>query len=644
MPNENEIIAIFKADIEQYKAKVEEMSKVNATASTTTDAVTKSTDTFSKKSKGAASSIGTLSKGLSGVVGLLGITGRLFGVNTDKIEALIFASKGFVKVGQDIIKAQKLATAATIANTAATAASTTATTAQTVAERILNAVRTASLAGIGLVVAGVTALVAIVYSYVTSLKEEEKAMKRKQDVDKEQIKINNQLAESFNKRAKQQDETALAEGVRTGLITERQAKEIALNEKFFKQRAEDDKLIAQQRLDAAKNTNDAFGRLTIADQTRIEANRVKLLKAAEDNFQTELTALREEFAKEDAEKQKKANEKAEAENKASLDRQFNAFVKYHDQKDAELQKRINKELEEQKKFEENKQKLIEDEFVEEQNSAAKNREIGKAATKKRLEEEKELNNQRIEDAQQVASAIFSAFEQASDKRQELLDKEITQQEKNIDVQRDLAARGLENTLAFEQKRAADLQRQQQKEAQQAKRVKLLETFLNSLAEFSKTDPKTALQKALLQVALAQAATAVFAEEGGIIGEIGERSNLRRKHKGGGDVLLHAQTGEGILSRREMDNLGRRNFHLLKDAARFPVREDVFAMPQLAIAGGMQPSNADVVKELRLLRSEFKNQPREKLDINKYGEYIHTVTQDGITTATKGKLKKNRFKA
>lgn len=643
MPEENEIIAKFTADIEQYQKDVNAAAATTGTLDKSVNQVNASTQKFEKQSKGAGSAVSTLSKGLGGVAGLLGITGRLFGVNTDKIEALVFASREFVKVGQDIAKAQKLATAATVTSTAAKVTEEGVTIQLTVAERILNAVRAAGALGIGLVVAGVTALGVAIYSYIQGLNEEEKALKRKADIDKEQVKINSQLTESYNARAKVADETALAEGVRTGLITERQAEEIKLNEKFFKQREADDKIIAEQRINAAKANNDAFGRLTQADQKRIEENRLKLLKAAEADYDTELKALREKFAQEDADNKKKESEKSLAEREASLQREFNAFVKYWDEvdrKNREAQKAIIKENEQ---FERNKQKLIEDEFVEEQDSAAKNRALAIEARKKREAEEEEERKANIDKAKEYADIIFKAQQEAFDKRQALLKEEQTAQEKNIDVQRDLAARGLENTLAFEQKRAAELQRQQQRDVQKQKRVKLLETFLNSLAEFSKTDPKTAINKALLQVALATAATAVFAEEGGIIGEIGERSNLSRKHKGGGDVLLHAQTGEGILSRREMDNLGKRNFHLLKDAARFPIRDDVFGMPKIAMMGGSQVSNESVVKELKALQHIIRNKRESTYDLDQFGNYMKTTMENGVKEVIKGKIPKPRFR-
>lgn len=654
MADENEILAIFKADIEQYKAAVAEMGATNKKAEKSTDAVTASTQKYEKTAKGAAGNIGMLSKGLAGVAGLLGVTGRLFGVNTDKIEALVFASKEFVRVGQDIIKASKLATAATVASTQAKVTEEVVTVQLTVAERILNAVRSASAGVIGLVVAGVALLVTGIYSYIQGLNEEEKAMKRKQDIDKEQIKINNQLTEQFNVRAKQIDETALAERVRLGKISERQAEEIKLNEAFFKQRIEDDKIIAKQRLDASLANQNAFGRLTFEDQKRIEENRIKLLNAAEADLEASRAALREKFAKEDADAKKKENEKSSAELEAQrlkdLEDSANFFSKLNEQNKKEIEDGYNEIKKLHFKAGEDSIKLFQEgakKFAEEnQDDAELLNEFGrtKEAQKKVDDAAEKRRLKRLEDEKMALDTIFSAQQEAFDKRQELLQQEVTLQEKNIDTQRSLAERGLENTLAFEEKRAAELQRQQQIDAQKQKRVKLLETFLNSLAEFSKTDPKTAISKALLQVALAQAASAVFAEEGGVIGEIGSRSNLSRKHRGGGDVLLHAQTGEGILPRDAMSAIGRRNFELLKNAGRHPVRDDIFGLPKIAVAnGGMAISNDDVVKELKALRVDIKNQKRDSFDINKWGEYTRTTIENGVTELTKGKLKKPRFR-
>lgn len=267
---------------------------------------------------------------------------------------------------------------------------------------------------------------------------------------------------------------------------------------------------------------------------------------------------------------------------------------------------------------------------------------------KKQEEDKILQEKvrldRIDQEKEMLSVIGKAYDDAFQKRKELAEQEIDLQEKNIDTQRNLAERGLANTLDFEEKRAAELRRKQQVEAERNKRIKILETFLNALADFSKDDAKNALPKALLQVALATAASAAFAEEGGVIGEIKERSFSGRRHRGGGDVLVHAQTGEGILPRDSMNVIGRGNFELLRNVGRHPIREDIFKMPKLDVHSvGSQVSNEDVVREIKTLQTVIKNKKESHYSVDEFGNYIKRTMEDGIKTITKGKLKKPRWR-
>lgn len=272
------------------------------------------------------------------------------------------------------------------------------------------------------------------------------------------------------------------------------------------------------------------------------------------------------------------------------------------------------------------------------------RKTAEAAREELENKEKESRKRRIEDERLMLETIGNAYDNAFKRREDLIDKEIELQNKNIDIQRDLANRGLSNTLAFEEKRAAELRRQQEVEKERNRKIKLLETFLNALADFSKTDAKTALPRALTQVALATAASAVFAEEGGIIGDIKERSSLTRRHKSGKDVLLHAEVGEGIFSKREVDNIGKKNFYLLKEAARFPIRGDVFKMPKISIDTIKQKDNNEsLISEIRDLKAVIKNKKESSAEINNAGEYITKLVEDGVTTITSKKLRKPKWR-
>lgn len=688
MADEDEIIAVFKAEIDQYRAQVAAMGEINKNAQKSTDSLTNSTDKFSGKTKTAASSIRTLGQGLAGVTGLLGITGRLFGVNTSKIEELVFASQQFVRVSRNLADSQKLAQKATEASTAATRAATVATA--------------ASSGGIALLITGIIAASAALVAWILVKKDDT-------EITKETIKLQKELNETNEESIKISNEARIAAlenqaaiikagGTETVAATEAVAVaeyKVLLEKLRQTQNAIDDanreKLRAQQKFD------ENMRRLLVSPEkfTEEEKAAARLLFQQKDNELQQLLILQQAYNTQVAvlDKQlvkdvKKIRDTAAEERKKKLQKEFDEELRLIDEQIKKALALYGKESAEYIKKQEEKNKARTEFFKKQEDLILGNATLEASLTKSSVDDEnarfqQELNNledkftaedkateafrkrqellekehkfklseirkkdvqKNIDDAKKLTDLVFKAYEEGFNKRQELLDKSIEAQEKNVDAQRDLAARGQKNTLDFEQKELVRKQREQQKEAETQKRVKLLETFLNSLAEFSKTDPKTALSKALLQVALATAATAVFAEEGGVIGEIGARSNLLRKHKGGGDVLLHAQKGEGIIPVDSMRVIGRRNFELLKNVGRFPIRDNVFAMPKIdgGYYGSKHPDNAELVRELRSLQSIVKNKRESSYNIDEFGNYIKTTIENGFKEVTKGKLQKPRF--
>ena len=694
-----EILAIFKADIEQYKAEIAEMGVVNKDAAASTDKVSKSTDKLGKQSRTAATSVGVLSKGLGGIAGLLGITGRLFGVNTDQLQELIFTSQQFSRVAKQLQDVQKASNLATKEGIVIKGADIAASEAQAAAN-------TAALGPIGLLIGAAVALGLAIYNVIGGRKEEADATLA---VSEEMIRLNNQLElqikfqemlrlrsdesgitldeytksqEALNKALNEE-----VDRIREALLADEELRnsreggidvlkrELAI----IKAKAISDKSIFDKEQELRKaelltleNRQKALGDFASGDLelARDIADKKNEIEAAVFAFQKKEDDKRIALAKKLWEEQLKILDDAFAKAKVKYGKDADEFIKEQERKNkarADFFKKqedlilgnatIEANLTETKTDDEKARFQSELNSLERQFNAEdklteafqKRKELIEKQHQKNLtdiekEEDKKRFQERLAAAKQISDAVFQAQQEAFDRKQALLDKEISIQETNIETQRRLAEAGLDNTLAFEERRAAELQRQQQIEAQKQKRIKLLETFLNSLAEFSKTDPKTAIQKALLQVALAQAASAVFAEEGGVIGEIGSRSNLSRRHKGGGDVLLHAQTGEGVLPRDAMSAIGRRNFELLKNAGRHPIRDDVFGMPKLAVAnGGMSISNAEVVKELKALQHIVKNKKESTYDLDQFGRYMKTTLENGVNEIVKGKLPKPRFK-
>lgn len=650
---QEEIIAVFKADIEQFKTQMAELGIKVEAVQTKVEGVSGSTEKFSKHSKSAGTAISGLSKGLGGVAGLLGITGRLFGVNTDKLEGLVFASREFIKVSRDITHAQHLSTAATEAGTVAKTENEAATVSLTIAQRVLNAVMSG---GVGIVLAigaALTAGIGILIGYNKAQEERKRVQEDLNRIERESLDI---FLESQKKRRDANDlvfKNNLQRKVNNKEINESQQKQQELDLEYRKQTIHNNLLLKSDLEDLAKRRKrDHLSEETFFNEKlKFQNNFINRDLAIQEDYKSKSETISIEADKTSSDNQEKANEKATSEREKKQKEELADLIEFQNDKlkvnTDYYEKKLQKELDDLEKsanerikkanefrdMQEDLERENANNFIK--NADKENKKNADIAEKERLE--------KIQAEKQALDIIVKAQQEAFDKRQELLNKEIDQQDKNVTRQEELAQRGLDNTLAFEERRQAELARQQQKEVERQRKIKLLETFLNSLAEYSKTDPDKALQKALLEVALAQAAMAVFAEEGGIIGEITERSmGGRRRHKGGGDVLLHAQTGEGILSRDEMSNLGRRNFHLLKDAARFPIRDDIFGMPKIAMNGGMQISNAEVVKELKALQHIVKNKRETTYDLNQFGEYTRTQIENGLTTVRKGKLKKPRL--
>lgn len=264
----------------------------------------------------------------------------------------------------------------------------------------------------------------------------------------------------------------------------------------------------------------------------------------------------------------------------------------------------------------------------------------KRKKKKREEDLKET----IENFQQITKFILDEYKVRIESNIEYIDHQQEVSRDAADAQRQLAIAGKENTLAFEEKRQADLERQRMQEAKKLKRAKELEIFLNAMAEFSKDDPKQALGKALALMATAIAAEATFAEEGGILGKINEKSWKGRKHKGGGDILVHAQTGEGIFSRKEVANMGgEAAFMNFKNLLANPITEKPIPLSGVMFSG--MTDTRKLEQKIDMLADVFRNKAEYQVDWESWRD-MHTMNitkiEKGIKETIKHQLKKPRL--
>jgi hypothetical protein len=266
----------------------------------------------------------------------------------------------------------------------------------------------------------------------------------------------------------------------------------------------------------------------------------------------------------------------------------------------------------------------------------KKTDAAKEAAKERME-------QAIEEVKAITDTIIKGLEAQSQAVQQANEYRLSQEDATIQEQKVLAERGLQNDLAFEVKRRSDLEKAQLQEVQKQKKLKELEIFLNSVENFTKdgnTSPLQAIGKALVVLAATKAAEATFAEEGALLGMPGNAKSMigefgaSRRHASGKDILVHAEAGEGILSRREIAALGGpEGFYAMKNALHSHNVPD-FTTPSVIIN-----SNKDIVDELQSLKETILNKKEMQIDFEGYDTMKTRITENHINEIIRSKIKK-----
>lgn len=235
--------------------------------------------------------------------------------------------------------------------------------------------------------------------------------------------------------------------------------------------------------------------------------------------------------------------------------------------------------------------------------------------------ENEILQERLDNIKTFADGAIQRYEQILEANISMVDHQEELQKDAITTQRQLAIAGKANDLDFEEKRLNDLEKKRAEEEKKLKKAKELEVFLNSVAEFSKSDPKTAVAKALGQLALVKGAETLFAEKGGLVGNKMARFD-GRFHRSGKDKLIVAEEGEGMLSRKDIAMMGGDNAFLdFKKSLSFNFKER-----GLPISGVMALGMNTKKMEDRLDKIEqaVKNIPGTNIDFE--GLYM-IVTRD-----------------
>lgn len=316
-------------------------------------------------------------------------------------------------------------------------------------------------------------------------------------------------------------------------------------------------------------------------------------------------------------------------------------LKVHNQNMLKIQERYNEMI-----FNENlKQQQLDEQRREDYNkwiqdaidAEDKEKEKQLALTEKLLEEENKKRKSEFEKhlmfIENLSDATFDRMESNHDRVMQMLDDEIKKQEENINTQQSLAERGMNNTLSFEKTRMQELEKQrieaqkrEEKRLKAQEAAKLVLAFIDAYQSNleAKQTPPLALTNAFKQTMLAKllgtAIGGIF-EDGGIVGVDGKGMIHGARHKQGG-VLIEAEGGEGILSRKEIANMGVANFYNLKQMLKNPASD-------VAVVGG----NSAVLQGISELNQTMKKIPSIHYGIDNLGQIVRTEVRAGLREVT-----------
>lgn len=245
------------------------------------------------------------------------------------------------------------------------------------------------------------------------------------------------------------------------------------------------------------------------------------------------------------------------------------------------------------------------------------------------EETDKRNKEALDSIQTFVDEAAKLYESAIKNQTDAIDHQQQLTAQSMQVQAALAAGGKANILAEEQKHQSDLEAQRMKYQRQLIKIKELEILLNAIANFSEKDPKGSILRAVGLLAAVKGAEAQYMEEGGLIGESQRMSQiaLGKLHPGGGDVLVHAQTGEGMLSRKDIANMGGKQVFLdFKNMLKNPLNE--MTIPNGAIMFGFLSTTA-LEKKVDNLTQVMANKPETSFAYDSRGNLIITTRRGGI---------------
>ena len=538
-----------------------------------------------------------LSKGLAGLTGLFSSLGNAIGLNTTMLEQAHQASRELIKVAREIGHAKELETVVHVENTAAVEAetvvhveNTAAVEAETVAhventaaveaETVAHEALAVSELGIVGLIGGIVALGAAIAAYMINRSKANELERESQIAVDGTIIANKEERDSYN-------DLQLAMASLMGVQSE-----LAMKHKIAVQNIKDDTAgaLAEAQTNwksflAVFDSGGGAGVLSAIEKIKIfgeEASKLRTLQNTERAESTRKFEERLQKFSDDVKKEKEDKEKADAEKKkqalkdadADLKKEAKAFFDFWDKEDAKdakkaaekekqdadqrvkdihaqldankevLDKQI-KDLEDNKKEELRIKKEQDDLLREYENNQ---QDMADEDRKEALRKEKELLDKRAVMRKQNSDTIFKGLEIENEKEQQLNENKLTELDKQMEFQKELALAGQANTYAELQKeRAKALDEQARLEKQKARDKEaqnLAETFLAFYKIYAAEKGGNAFTKALTATAKGKAGEEIVKAMAGSFFEGTEDTGGPGSvdSKGGKYAILHPHEG------------------------------------------------------------------------------------------------------
>lgn len=329
----------------------------------------------------------------------------------------------------------------------------------------------------------------------------------------------------------------------------------------------------------------------------------------------------------------------------------------------DAQKRAQEELDEEQRildFEYEQDKKERDQKQRDEDFAAAQKEADRllALDEETYKKEEELRKKAKEDelknlfdivgkALQIAEKEIKAKEKL---REDALNKEIEDRENNIERQRELADKGLQNTLAFEQQKLAEAERRKQDEAEKSiKREKTL-AFFKLFAANAEKDPNTALQKTIIESLLADAVAGSFFKG---TEKVSEDLKGNKVHSGKDGYVVAVDGSERVLTGKQNELIGNMSN---EDLARLANDYQNGLLPKYAITDSISSMNAaeklvssaqlhqlvSLNKNIEDLKETIKNKKEVSLAIDNLGNVLRTEIENGVKRVEITKSNKPRI--